>query len=369
MKVLVLGTPREDTAAGSIARALSAAHDVVMFDYERGFTLFNAKRYRFNTLFHLALKATRRPSSYFSDRRLLGWASGKRFDLIVVVAINVVPPDVVRELHERTRALVIGWFTDAIVNIHGAEFTAAPYHRVYFKDKVVVDRFRTSLASDRYDYLPQAFDPLLHRPVPARLAPPGAAVDVATFGNSYPFRAALMAKLFAQKDIRTAVYGNPSWAADGPLAAAYRPPVFGRKKSAAMRAAKVALNTNHFSELGGVNKRTFELGGMGAFQLTDGPALGEYYEPDVECATFHGPDELLEKVRYYLARPAERAEIARRGLFRSFREHTYHHRLNEIFERVPELRGAERLAVNEEPPEPEVDLGGDGWREAHPTAW
>jgi spore maturation protein CgeB len=369
MKILILGTSREDTAGGSIARALSAAHDVVMFDYERGFTLFKPRRYRLNALFHMAIKATRLPSSHFSDRRLLAWASGRRFDLIVIVAINVVPPDVVRELQARTGALVIGWFTDAIVNIHGAEFTQAPYHRVYFKDKVVVDRFRTSLASDRYDYLPQAFDPLIHRPVPARLAPQGAAVDVATFGNSYPFRAALMAKLFAQKDIRTVVYGNPSWAADGPLAAAYRPPVFGRKKSAAMRAAKVALNTNHFSELGGVNKRTFELGGMGAFQLTDGPAIGDYYAPEVECATFHGPDELVDKVLYYLAHPEERAEIARKGLSRSFREHTYQHRLNEIFDRVPELRGAERLGVSEGPPAPEDDLGGDEWREVHRTAW
>src|SRR5262245_15871727 len=122
LKILVLGTPREDTAAGSIARALGASHDVTMFDYERGLTPFTEKLYRINALFHIALRATNRQMSYFSDQRILGWVRGRRFDLIVIVSINIVPPDVVSALRERTGALVIGWFTDAIVNIHGAEF-------------------------------------------------------------------------------------------------------------------------------------------------------------------------------------------------------------------------------------------------------
>jgi spore maturation protein CgeB len=365
LKILVLGTSREDTPTGSIARALEAVHDVTMFDYDRGFSPFSEQRYSFNALFHIALRATRRQMSHFSDRRLLGWVEGRRFDLIVIVTINIVPPDVVSALRERTGALVIGWFPDHIVNIQGAEFTRAPYHRIFFKDKVVVDRFRAALASSRYEYLPQAFDPTLHRPVPSRFAPPDASVDVATFGNSYSFRAVLMGELLEQPDIRTVIYGTPSRFAEERLRARYLPPIKGLKKSAVMRAAKVALNTNHFAELGGVNKRTFELGGIGAFQLTDGPRIAEIFEPDVECAVFHGPGELVEKVRYYLARPDERAEIARRGLLRAFRSHTYHHRLNEIFDQVPELRGAPRLPVTEVPPLPDDGIAGELPRETH----
>jgi len=280
LKILVIGTKRQDTAAGSIAAALSLAHDVTMFDYERGVVVFQGALRRLAPVYRFALKAMRRPETYPSNRRLLAWAKGRRFDVLVVVSINAVPPDVVRAIREETGALVIGWYTDAIVNLHGAEFVSAPYEKIFFKDKIVVDRFRTTLASERYDYLPQAFDPDIHRPVPARLAPPGADVDVATFGNSYPFRAVLMEPLLARRDIRTIIYGNLSWQADEKLRAIYRAPVFGLQKSAAMRAARVALNTNHFSELGGVNKRTFELGGMGAFQLTDGPAIADYFEPE-----------------------------------------------------------------------------------------
>lgn len=365
MKILVLGTPRQDTTSGSIARALSSSHEVVMFDYERGFSPFKNERYRWNALYHAALRATRRPPTFLADRHLLRWAAGKRFDLVFIVPINLVPVDLVRDLKALTGAYMIGWFSDAIVNMHQAEFVDAPYHRVYIKDKVVVDRFRTALASDRYDYLPQAFDPAIHRPVPARCARPDAAVDVATYGNSYAYRAALMAPLLAQKDIRTVIYGIPTGATAGGLRPFYRPSILGLQKSAAMRAAKVALNTNHFGEIGGVNNRTFELAGIGAFQLTDGPTIERYFEPDVECAIFHGPDQLVEKVRYYLDRPAERAEIARRGLARAFRDHTFHHRLNEIFDRVPELRGAARLPVPDGPPAPDDGIPGDLPPEVH----
>lgn len=357
MKILVLTTSRRDTAEVSIAEALSGAHEVTTFDYER-LRNFSSKPglHRLNSLLFTGLKAMKKPVTHFADQSILRWIKGRRFDLIVIVTVNLVPPAVVAELKRETGALVIGWFTDAIVNLGGADFVAAPYHRIFFKDKIVVDRFRSALATTRFDFLPQAFDPAIHRPAPARLAPRGAAADVATFGNSYPFRAVLMGPLLAARDIDTIIYGIPSWMADPRLRAIYKGPVFSLEKSAAMGVTKIALNTNHFAELGGVNKRTFELGGMGGFQLTDGPCAADHFEPGVECVTFRGPDDLLEKVRHYLARPEERAAIARRGLLRAWRDHTYQKRLNEAFDSIPELRGAAAIPVPAGPPDPESGL-------------
>ncbi|APR82146.1 Hypothetical protein A7982_07495 [Minicystis rosea] len=256
--------------------------------------------------------------------------------------------------------MVIGWFPDSIVRLDNADFVGAPYDRIFFKDKIVTQRFRTALASDRFDFLPQAFDPTIHRPVPDRFAPPDAAVDVAIFGNSYGYRAELMAPLLAANDIRTVVYGEMSWGCDPRLAAVYRPDVRGKAKSAAMRVAGIALNTNFYAELGGVNKRTFELAAMGAFQLTDAPAIAEYLTPGIECATFQGPYDLVEQARHWLALPAERAAIARRGLVRAFRDHSYQQRLNEMFDRIPALRGEPKLPVPAGPPEPEDDVAFTG---------
>ena len=96
-----------------------------------------------------------------------------------------------------------------------------------------------------------------------------------------------------------------------------------------MLAAKIALNTNHYAGIGDVNnKRTFELGGMGAFQLTDNrPALNEYFEVGKEVVTFDGRADLKEKVQYYLARPDERQRIAQAAAERAHRDHTFEKRL------------------------------------------
>ena len=159
MRILVLTTGRRDTAEVSIAKALSGAHEVTSFNYERRRSITTTPGFhRLNILLFTGLKAMKKPITHFADQELLGWVKGRKFDLVVIVTVNIVPPDVVAELQRETGALVIGWFTDHIQNLAGAEFVAAPYHRIFFKDKIVVDRFRDGLATDRFDFLPQAFD-------------------------------------------------------------------------------------------------------------------------------------------------------------------------------------------------------------------
>ncbi|MFT3775302.1 MAG: glycosyltransferase [Minicystis sp.] len=360
MRILVLGSGRPDRAADSLAEILALRHEVTLFPFEQGFQPFPSRLYALNAPLRLGLKVIRKPASFFADRWLLRWLGGRRFDMVLTTAVTSHPPSLIRELRARTGALVIGWFPDTIARMDGAEFTGAPFDRLFFKDKVITERLRSALATDRYDFLPQAFDPWIHRPVADRFAPPDAAVDVAIFGNSYAYRAELMGPLLATREIRTVVYGDPSYDCDPRLRAVYRPAVRGTAKSAAMRLASIALNTNLYAELGGVNKRTFELAAMGAFQLTDAPRIAEYFEPGVECATFRGPHDLVDQVRHWLALPAERAAIARRGLVRAFREHTYNHRLNEMFDRVPALRGEPKIPVPVGPPDPdgEIELAG-----------
>ena len=111
--------------------------------------------------------------------------------------------------------------------------------------------------------------------------------------------------------------------------------VTGEQKCRAMRACKIALNTNHYAGIGDVNKRTFELAGIGAFQLTDErQALHDYLTPGVEVATFRGPAELRDQVAYYLTRPAERAAIAEQGQKRAHRDHTFERRLRTLLTTV-----------------------------------
>jgi spore maturation protein CgeB len=103
-------------------------------------------------------------------------------------------------------------------------------------------------------------------------------------------------------------------------------------------AAKINLNLHSSTystgvEPGGdfVNPRTFELAGCGAFQLVDERAeLGNHFALNEEVITFSDLSSLREKIRYYLDHPAERADIAQKGQARTYREHTYDLRMQEM---------------------------------------
>lgn len=352
MRILVIGSRSRDTAASSVAHVLRERHEVTEFDYQTSLVPFGHGRLNsLNAAYLTAARAAGSSPAKLADRRLLAFARGKRFDLVFTVSITLLQPATVARLRELTGALVVGWFQDAIVNLGDARFLEAPYEKVFFKDRVVVERFRAGLASDRYEYLPQAFDPALHRPMPAsRVGEPDA--DVATFGNSYTYRAVLMQELLCQRDLVTVIYGLPTGNPSPALLRVYRPPVFGDEKSLAMLRARVALNTNHFAEIGGINKRTFELGGIGACQLTDAAEIARYFEPEREVVTFRGPHDLVTKVRLLLGDEHLRASIARAGLARAWAEHTYQHRVNRMFEQVPALRTERALTP---PPAPNLD--------------
>jgi spore maturation protein CgeB len=77
------------------------------------------------------------------------------------------------------------------------------------------------------------------------------------------------------------------------------------------------------------NPRTFEINACGAMQLVDSrDDLDRFYKPGVEIDTYSSPEELVQKLMYYLQNERERRQIAWNGLARTLREHTYTARLD-----------------------------------------
>jgi spore maturation protein CgeB len=201
----------------------------------------------------------------------------------------------------------------------------------------MVQRLRQSLSADFVHHLPECMDRVFHRPIPLTEEDRRTySADVATFGNYYPYRAKLIEPLLdGTLDVKLWGARPPSWLHHKAHDFWAGKVVQGDEKCKAMLAAKIALNTNHYAGIGDVNKRTFELGGMGAFQLTDNrPALNEYFEVGKEVVTFDGRADLKEKVQYYLARPDERQRIAQAAAERAHRDHTFEKRLEVLLRTV-----------------------------------
>jgi spore maturation protein CgeB len=84
-----------------------------------------------------------------------------------------------------------------------------------------------------------------------------------------------------------------------------------------------------------VRLRDFEATMSGAFYLVEYfDELTEFFEPDKEIVCFAEPEELLERVRYYLAHDAERKRIRQAGMLRARTEHTWHRRFEMVFKQI-----------------------------------
>lgn len=98
--------------------------------------------------------------------------------------------------------------------------------------------------------------------------------------------------------------------------------------------SKVNLNLSNgaagtFQQIKG---RNFEVPACRTFLLTgQAENLNDYYEFGKEVAVYHNADDIVEKVRYYLANPDEREQMAEAAYYRTLHEHTYGHRFNHIF--------------------------------------
>lgn len=84
------------------------------------------------------------------------------------------------------------------------------------------------------------------------------------------------------------------------------------------------------------NDRTFALAGCGCFQLVDKtrPGLWDCFTEDEEIVGFSDPDDLARKIEEYLSRPVRRVLIGEAAQKRAYSQHTYKHRLAEVFKKI-----------------------------------
>jgi spore maturation protein CgeB len=122
-----------------------------------------------------------------------------------------------------------------------------------------------------------------------------------------------------------------------------------------INASKISLNLHSSAQHEGidptgdfVNPRLFEVASCGGFQLVDErEEVHGFFEPDSEIVTFKDLRDLRNKIDYYLSHDDERAAIAERAQRRAHKEHTYQHRMAQMFEFILERAGDRLLAQHD----------------------
>jgi spore maturation protein CgeB len=148
--------------------------------------------------------------------------------------------------------------------------------------------------------------------------------QVSFVGIAYGDRRRLVAEL-AREGIQVSCFGH-RWPS-GSIAQEDIPRI--------MRDSVISLNFAKGLH-GGVNQmkaRVFEVPGAGGFLLTEhAPGLERWFAIGEEVDVFTDADSLAERIRFYLAHPQRRDDMARRAHARTREEHTYRQRMRAVVE-------------------------------------
>ena len=244
-----------------------------------------------------------------------------------------VPPSPLRELKKKTKAKIACWFPDHPANLGRQYLLSGCYDYLFFKDKYLV-KMANRINQNAF-YLPECCDPRWHNKI--ELSEKDLAIygcDVTIAGNIYHYRAKIFEEL--SKICKIKIWGPPipRWL-DTPINKLHQnKTVTETEKAKAFLSSKIVVNTFQ-GEVEGVNLRTFEAAGSGAFQICEyRKELEELFHVGEEIETFQNIDELKEKIKFYLENPQKRKEIAEKGYLRAHKDHTYEKRLSELVSHI-----------------------------------
>ena len=115
-------------------------------------------------------------------------------------------------------------------------------------------------------------------------------------------------------------HGMPGWIRPVPFSAYI--PLYQR--------TKIGFNVHNRGMYTVGSYRLFELPANGVMQISDGgPYLADFFDVGREIVGFDEADDLIDKIRYYLAHDEERQVIARRGHERVLADHRFGRRMRE----------------------------------------
>lgn len=329
MKILFSGyhNPHFATITEYMENAIRAlGHDLIVFD-DRQHTIPGRVRQRIQRLHQWDLR--------HMNTKIVSLARDTKPDIAIITGGHRISSHSVEMLKKNGIRTAL-WTIDAPLNFGPIIHVAPLYDHIFCQGTEAVELLHRA-GIEGAQWLPVACDPNVHKPVglsPEERRQYGN--DVVFAGSYYPNRAELFERLV---DFDLGIWG-PGWGAldwrsklRGCIKAAHAPPSEWLKLYSA---GKIVLAT-HFRDpeerfpVYQASPRVFEALACEAFVLSDGQRdVFSLFTEGEHLARYGDPDELIEKVAYYLDRPQDRSEMARRGRQEVLTHHTYVHRIERL---------------------------------------
>ncbi len=244
-------------------------------------------------------------------------------DLLFVFKGPLVKGSTLREIRDMG-TICIQFYPDVSFHTHGPYLPNAlpEYDWVFSTKSFGLEDMADQLSVTRSSFLPHAFDPETHLPIVCSYTDVKRyACDVSFIGNHSPKKQKILEDLKkAMPGLSVKIWGPEAWKV---LPDLYQnQPVFGLEYAKAITLSKINLallsERRHGASSGDlITARTFEIPGTGGFMLHERTCEAEeHFEDGKECALFTDHDDLVRKIRYYLANDDTRRAIARAGRHR-----------------------------------------------------
>ena len=263
---------------------------------------------------------------------------GRRADLVLVLKGERLSGETVQYLRQVTGAVWANFYPDD-------PFSDVPSNRLAYGHSVLatfdhcftfarnlLERYR-SVGVNNVSWLPFARDPAQHAPAPF-VEPPE--FDAVFVGNLDAERVRWLEPVAPL--CRIAVFGEHTRAAlsrDSALhAATFLPAAYGKDLARALARGAISLNVMRHQNRLSHNMRSFESLACRAFTLSQHtPELTTMFRENEEVAFVSDPEQLAERITYWLSREPERKRIADGG-FRRVEHDTYAVRAQTVLETV-----------------------------------
>ena len=293
-------------------------HEVVLFDY---------------------MAELKRTNKTAMNAKLIATAKVETPDLALFsLYTDQFEPETVKQLADVTRTLC--FFHDDTWRVEFSTFWAPHFNYFTTPDVYGVHRY-SRIGLPNAIYFPFGCNPHLYHPVETPKL-----YDVSFVGAWHPYREWLLARL-SKAGFTVKAFGY-RWPA-GAVSHEQMVEIFSQSRINLNMSNSAAWDARYLltSPRGLLNRirspksveqlkaRHFEINGSGGFQLSyyvDG--LDRHYAVGEELAVYLDPDDLVAKVKRYLADDAEREAVAAAGYARTLRDHTFRARFAHVFERM-----------------------------------
>ena len=287
----------------------------------------------------------RRPLTFWAfNKELLQKVQEFHPDVVLVTKGAHISPRTLGMIKKKTGAFLVNYATDDPFNPRVSTrdlVKGIPLYDLYVCTKRAIMEDVKRVGCQNVVFVRFGYEPTLH--FPEKPATPEEierfSSDVVFIGNADRDRVPYFEALARIPGLKLHLYGG-YWDRHPLLRRYHQGFALGRDYRLALGGAKIAICLVRRANRDGHCMRTFEIPACGAFMLAERTEEHlELFAEGREAAYFGSPEELVDKVRYYLQHEEERQRIAEAGHRRVMRgKHTYQNRLEEILKCIQKIR-------------------------------